>query len=285
MWGCPFKVVCYSQDMESIRAYRHRLRQGAGRLCRALLELVWPTRCAGCERLGALLCEDCQDALPRIDQSGACPRCGAPAGRLVCTECTPIYEQTGFAFRQARCALEFSALTRRIIIAYKDGGDRRLAPVLARILATAIPLEWRRWADAFTWIPADPRALRRRGFDHMELIARALFAQTGLRAVSILARRERKDQRRLNRAQRKDNMSQVFFVEEHPATSLGRPPALSRHPAVSPGQAPTPSCRPVQRVLLIDDVFTTGATLDTATRTLLSAGIREVRVATIARVW
>jgi predicted amidophosphoribosyltransferase len=98
----------------------------------------------------------------------------------------------------------------------------------------------------------------------MEFIAHSLFVQTGLRAVSILARHERADQRRLNRRQRKDNMSRVFFTEGHPLA---------------------PSGSSVQRLILIDDVFTTGATLDTATRTLLSAGLQEVRVATIARVW
>jgi ComF family protein len=250
--------------MERIRAYWYRLGKKLGALCCFMLELIWPTRCAGCERLGLLLCDECQEALPRIDQNHACPRCGAPAGCLVCTECTPIYERAGFAFHQACCALEFSELTRRIIIAYKDGGERRLAPVLAQIIASVIPLEWRLWADVFTWIPADPQAFQRRGFDHMELIARSFAAQSGLRAAPLLVRRRRLDQRRLNRKQRKDNMSQVFFTKHQAPLSLGYP---------------------LRRVILIDDVFTTGATLDAAARTLLSAGIREVRVVTVARVW
>jgi ComF family protein len=234
------------------------------RLADAALELFWPTRCAGCEQLGALLCERCADALPRIDQEFACPRCGAPAGRLVCTECTPVYEQSSFAFEQARCAVEFTELTRRVIIAYKDGGERRLAPVLARLLAGAIPLEWRRWADALTWVPADLRALRRRGFDHMELIARALSEQTGLRATATLVKQARADQRGLGRRQRRQNAGRVFAAAQTP---------------------PSPPCSQATRLILIDDVFTTGATLDAATRALRTAGIREIRVATIARVW
>ncbi|MDR2587237.1 MAG: ComF family protein [Coriobacteriales bacterium] len=236
------------------------------------LEFVWPTRCAGCERLGALLCDECSDALPRIDQASACPRCGAPAGRLVCTECTPAYEKTAFSFTHACCALEFSELTRRVILAYKDGGERRLAPLLARLIAEAVPLEWRRWADALTWIPADPQALRRRGFDHMELIAQALAARLGLHAQPTLIKRARADQRRLGRAQRGNNARALFQVRQQQAPQEDLPPHHSPH-------------RLPSRLLLIDDVFTTGATLESATRTLLSSGAREVRVAAIARVW
>jgi ComF family protein len=235
-----------------------------GWLADAALELLWPTRCAGCEQLGALLCERCTDALSRIDQDFACPRCGAPAGRLVCTECTPVYEQSVFTFSQARCAVEFSEITRRIIIAYKDGGERRLASLLARLLADVIPAEWRRWADALTWVPADSQALRRRGFDHMELIARALAAQTGLRVLPTLMKQARADQRGLGRSQRKTNTGRIF--------SVGHLEALL------PGLQ-------IRHLILIDDVFTTGATLDAASRALRAAKIQEIRVATVARVW
>jgi predicted amidophosphoribosyltransferase len=266
-----------------MRTYCHRVGRGVGRLGQALLELVWPTRCAGCEKLGVLLCDGCRDALLRIDQEFACPRCGAPAGSIVCTECTPIYERADFAFSHARCALEFSELTRRIVVAYKDGGDRQLAPVLAQLIAQVIPFEWRLWANALTWIPADAHALRRRGFDHMELIAQALAAQMGMCAVSSLIKRSRADQRRLNRAQRAGNMATVFSARlpqpVRPGSTLSAPSARS----------PAASCdaRGIypKHLILVDDVFTTGATLDAAARTLLAAGVREVRVATIARVW
>jgi ComF family protein len=256
--------------MTPFPSHRHRVERDLRGFANACLELVWPTRCAGCERLGALLCEQCMDALPYIDQQHACPRCGAPAGRLVCTECTPIYEKKTFAFSQARCALEFSELTRRVIVAYKDGGERRLAPLLSHILAGAIPPEWRRWLDAFIWIPVDPTALNRRGFDHMELIARALAEQTGLPAAPILTKRARNDQRRLNRAQRRENMAASFSV-------VASPSAIA-----SPS---TPHASRLRNLVLIDDVFTTGATLDAASRVLLTSGVREIRVATIARVW
>jgi ComF family protein len=246
--------------MQAIDYYRHAFGRRLARFGRDVLELLWPTRCACCERLGDLLCDSCLDALPRIDFALACPRCGAPFGRLVCTECSPAYEPIIYSFAQARCALEFTEATRRLIVAYKDGGERRLAVVLASLIAQAIPLEWRLWADAFTWIPADGEAVRRRGFDHMELIAHVLAARTGLRQVALLEKRARFDQRRLGRTERKRNMETVFAVREGgPASSAN--------------------------LILIDDVFTTGASLDAATRVLREAGFGEIRVATVARVW
>lgn len=294
--------------MKLHRTYRYRMGRDIRRWGLAALELVFPTRCAGCERLGALLCDDCAAALPRIEQEYACPRCGAPAGRIVCTECSTLYTRVSFAFSQARCAVEFSELTKRLILAYKDGGERRLAFVLAQLLAQAIPLEWRLWADALTWVPADPLALRRRGFDHMEHIARALSAQMGLPAEATLVKRSRADQRKLNRAQRAKNMTAVFSAEL-PSSVLrtGAPPPIPHSPSSSlaasarygpsssplsaparprPSSSPlSAAAEPLRHLILIDDVFTTGATLNAATRTLLSAGIRDVRVATIARVW
>jgi predicted amidophosphoribosyltransferase len=133
-----------------------------------------------------------------------------------------------------------------------------------------MPLEWRLWADALTWIPADAKAYRRRGFDHMGLIARSLGEQTGLRAVPLLEKLSRADQRKLNRAERQRNMETLFSVIEPGRDASGHDPPVFLKKA---------------HLILIDDVFTTGATLDAAARTLRAAGVGEIRVATVVRVW
>jgi len=250
--------------MHPVTLLLHRCRIICSRTSKSLIELIWPTRCVGCEKLGVLLCEDCQRDLRYIDQDSACTRCGTPFGRLVCTECTPVYEPVKLAFTQARCVLEFTELPRRIIVTYKDKGEQRLSALLASMLAQVIPLEWKLWADVLTWIPADEEAVRRRGFDHMALIAVSLAEQSGLKTRPLLIKHSRKDQRSLNRREREQNMRSVFSIKE---------PGL---------KTPKPAA---QRIILIDDVFTTGATLDAAAQTLLSAGAKEIRVATICRVW
>lgn len=100
------------------------------------LEALSPTRCAGCERSGALICQDCLASLALIDPCHSCIRCGAPFGDLLCTECS--VEGTSSAMAEAldrclACAVYAHPLP-RIIKAYKDAGERRLAPYLAELL-------------------------------------------------------------------------------------------------------------------------------------------------------
>ena len=56
----------------------------------ALLETLWPTRCAVCDTPGEVLCAPCSLNLSHIDWWRACPRCGAPFGRVQCSECNPV---------------------------------------------------------------------------------------------------------------------------------------------------------------------------------------------------
>ena len=158
------------------------------------LEALSPTRCAGCERSGALICQDCLASLVLIDPCHSCIRCGAPFGDLLCTECS--VEGTSSAMAEAldrclACAVYAHPLP-RIIKAYKDAGERRLAPYLAELLYdTVLHARWqppmlRRCAvrrDAVVFVPATAAAFRRRGFDHMEAIARSFCDLSG---VSLL---------------------------------------------------------------------------------------------------
>jgi ComF family protein len=226
------------------------------------MELVFPTRCVGCESYGVLLCGTCRAALQPIDPVTACPRCGAPYGSLVCTECTGRDGRVPFSFSAARCAFSFNETLARLVVGYKDHDERRLAACIAGFLAEALPGAWLEWADAVTYIPANRAALRRRGFDHMRDVAAALASQTGQAFAELLAKGSAGDQRALGRSQRAANLAGAFRV------------------------AATPFARDMPaHVIVLDDVLTTGATLNAASEALVCAGVLEVRVATLARVW
>ena len=225
------------------------------RLLEGLAELAFPTRCAGCELPGAVLCDTCRDALPRIEADGSCPRCGAPYGYLTCTECW----SREWAFSAALALGELEAPLARAVVLHKDAGERRLASVLGILLAEQVECEWPGWSQAVAFVPATRAALKRRGFDHGLAIGAALSAALGIPLVRALERGAALDQRSLGRLARAENAAGTF--------------SASRDVEVP------------ERVLLTDDVFTTGATLDSAAAVLLDSGAGEVRVAAIARAW
>lgn len=228
-------------------------------------EALWPTRCVGCDRPGTLLCPHCRAALPWIDQRWACLNCGAPAGWLACSECDEPWET-----RAVACALPFAGVGTRLVTAYKDGHERRLAPVLAVAIACALD-EARAWpapdgrprfdpaaTDALCFVPATERAFVRRGFDHMEGVARALSALEGIPMADVLARGPARDQRSLGRSERAANLrDSVEVVSDVAGLSL----------------------------LLVDDVITTGASIRACAQALRDHGAREVSACALARVW
>ena len=75
----------------------------ADRVAREALEALSPTRCAGCERAGTLICQDCLAALTLIDPRHSCTRCGAPFGDLLCTECSVEGTSSAMAEALDRC--------------------------------------------------------------------------------------------------------------------------------------------------------------------------------------
>lgn len=223
------------------------------RLLEGFAELLFPTRCAGCEMPGALLCDTCREALPLVSAADACPRCGAPYGALVCTECW----EREWEFDAALSLGEFEAPLARAVALHKDASERRLGALLGALLAERVARTWSQWAEAVAFVPATPAALRRRGFDHGRAIALEVARTLDVPLLDALARSSVRDQRALGREDRARNVAGSF-------AAVGSLP---------------------ERVLLCDDVFTTGATLDAAAATLIAAGARSVRCATVARAW
>ncbi len=208
-----------------------------------------------------------------IDPVRACVRCGAPFGDLLCTECG------AHASRQAtdevsapagRClaATVFDDPVPRIIRAYKDAGERRLAPLIAELMLDAAEhaeaAASQRYggmlahADAIVFVPATAAAFARRGFDHMEAIARELSQRSGVRMLDALCKHGCSDQRALGRTERAQRARGAYEVME-PVRAM--------------------------RLVLVDDVITTGATVRAAADALRAAGAARVDVLAFARVW
>ena len=241
-----------------------RLGRLARELASGVAEVIWATRCIICDRPGKVLCDRCRLQLPYIDPWLACPHCGSPHGSRQCVDCNTFslgeVGRSGVPFERCISVIEHRGLARNIVTGYKDAGERRLSTDIACMIADMLPHAWVDADTVLSFIPADRLARRRRGFDHMALIAEELARQTGLPCARLLQKTPVADQRGLTRRERFANMGGSIHASAQAVAYAGR------------------------RVLLIDDVFTTGATLFAACDALHAAGIRQVQCATFARV-
>lgn len=231
---------------------------------KAFAELLWPTRCLICDRSGQLLCKSCYLKLPFIDQWDCCPDCGAPHGRVQCLYCNSMalgqLSEQGLEPLRCRSVISHDGQARRLVIGYKDQGERRLAEVMASMMEELLPTDATTHFDAICYIPASPSALRRRGFDHAHLLAESLSQKTGIPLVEAFARPHQKDQRGLDITDRFANMAD----------------ALKLLPSFEVAE-------PLQSMLIIDDVYTTGATMFNAGAKLREHGVGSVEGLSFAR--
>ena len=147
----------------------------------------------------------------------------------------------------------------RIVRTWKDAGERRLAATMAGLMASVASPAWLAEELTVVPVPATAAAVRRRGFDHGADLADELAARLGLPTAPLLARPRSIDQRRLTRQDRIRNMERRFRA--------------------------LPGASAPDSVLLVDDVYTTGATLFAAADALRAAGAERVRCITFARVF
>jgi predicted amidophosphoribosyltransferase len=157
------------------------------------------------------------------------------------------------SYASARAAVEYTGSTRTFVRAWKERGLRPLAAIAAALVADAVPPPA---ADVITYIPPDGDRSLKRGHHPAERLARELASTWGIDSRPLLARtRTVAQQTGLHLADRRRNVRGAFRAR-------GRVPP---------------------RVVLVDDVYTTGATVAAAATALRAAGARRVDVVTFAR--
>jgi ComF family protein len=220
----------------------------------SFLDLLFPLRCLGCGRDGSLLCPDCCQSLPRIKQP-YCQRCGTPLteGNLcpACISYPPSIEGI-------RSVFLFGGTVRQAIHQFKYRNIKAMAAPLGRLLADYLhtyPLP----GDILVPVPLHSRRLRERGYNQSALLAKETGRLMGLPVDegTLLRKRDTITQAKTaNAAERHLNVTDAFSCRKE----LGG-----------------------ERVLLIDDVCTTGATLEACSVALKTAGAGSVWGLTVAR--
>lgn len=220
-------------------------------LLERVIGVVTPFNCLGCGREGDLICEQCA---PRVcpPLPSRCYSCrSATEGFAVCERC-----RRASSLKRVWVRTELSGLARDVLHAYKFERAQAAAPLLAGYMSGILP---KLTSDTVIIpVPTATSRFRQRGYDHAKLLARELAGLTGLVMSPALSRLNQSRQVGTKRGERLNQLMNAFWVNRQ-------------------------SLLAGARILLIDDVVTTGATLEEAARILKRAGARTVDAAVFAQ--
>lgn len=220
-----------------------------------ILDWLYPPNCGGCDQLGIRWCGKCNDEASLVPDT-VCPSCGRIADQKVgkCYQCQTFQPH----FTMVRSWALFEGPVRNVIHRLKYYQDVALGEVLARPLIQMVrKLDWN--FDLVSPIPLGGVRMKERGYNQAALLARPIalaqnvkYHPNGLKRV-----KETQTQVGLSLAQRHSNVKGAFEGLE----------------SVLAGKT----------ILLVDDVMTSGATLNACSRAAISAGARDVYCLTLAR--
>lgn len=206
-----------------------------------ILRLLFPPKCVLCggllERQELDLCHTCRADAPIVE--------GRRQNHRFIEAWTALWYYEGHA--------------RESLLRYKFGRRRSYAPSYGRLLALRIQEELGSEFDAITWVPVSRKRRRHRGFDQVELLAKAVSRELGIPAVCLL-----------KKTRHTPAQSSLSQSAERRANVLGAYEPVRPFPASG------------QRVLLLDDIITTGSTVQECAKTLLIGGAGSVCCAAVA---
>ena len=223
-----------------------------------ILDFFFPKRCLGCGRAGAFICEVCEEKVPFLEDQ-YCGVCGhLSVGGFTHERC-----RTTLTPERLICLFRYKDLGKKIVASFKYEKVLSLLPSLASYIDEflydyGIDLGTK---VLVTFVPIHPIKFLERGFNQSEIIARKLSRQKGLSMLPLLEKiKETPSQTKLKRRERKENIAGSFCLNsKYEGDLVGRD------------------------VLLIDDVFTTGATLLECAKVLKKGGARFIYLLTLAK--
>jgi ComF family protein len=220
-----------------------------------ILDLIIPAKCVICDEEGSFLCQKCFHKILKI-KTPFCPECKriTPNGNY-CRNCRRKYQLSGII-----SAAHYDKILKKIIYAYKYDGVRELAKPLSRILIERLNGNFPRGRIALTAIPLHIFRQNERGFNQAELIAEKIASEFDLSYFQLLKRKiNTKSQIDFAAIDRRKNLIGAFEIAKNHGKIQDR------------------------TILLLDDVATTGTTLNEAAKVLKKAGAKNVWGLTVAK--
>ena len=231
-----------------------QVRVLAGMAGRTLLDTLYPLECGGCGSSGKIICNACAEDLPKLVPP-FCQVCAAAGDFARCGACA----ENGRRFDGIRAPFRYSGGIRRAILALKYGGIKAAAPQLGDMMGEYLsenPVP----GNLLVPVPMHPRRRRERGYNQAELLARRVADRCNLRYEPGL----------LQRSRHVDPQAGIRKADQRRTNVAG---------SVAVGSAEDVAGT---RIILVDDVATTGSTMEAAADALKRAGAVSVWGLTLA---
>lgn len=230
------------------------LRKTAYAAVNEIADFLYPGRCPVCDGIvkpGLLICGECRGSIKTAAEP-VCKKCGKPLENERMEYCGDCRTKKHI-FCQGKAVFVYEGHIRQSMYRFKYGGKREYARYYAKE-AARLYLRWarRRGIEVIVPVPMYSRKKRRRGYNQAEVFANALGREMGLRVDASAVKRVRSTvpQKELNDAERRSNLKNAF--------QSGR------------------NIVNYKQILLVDDIYTTGSTMDAVGEALLSAGAEHV---------
>ena len=219
-----------------------------------ILDCVFPRICPVCNEIvgvfGRDICPECERRLTYVGDS-FCMRCGKPVDEdeEYCSDCST----GGHVYDEGRAALVYDEYMSKSIYRFKYNGKREFASFYGRIITECLGQKIKSWkADAIVPVPVHKSKLKKRGYNQAYLIAKELSGRLSIPLYDGLVKRSAATavQKELSAKERQNNLKKAFKVTQNVVE--------------------------LNTVLIVDDIYTTGATVDAMARCLKGAGVRKV---------
>lgn len=219
------------------------------------MNLLYPPRCPICDEVLDIrwkrCCPSCAKALPWVGEN-ACMKCGKPVGDEGQEYCEDCQKQAHY-YDRGVAAFTYTGALRHSVYRMKSSNRREYVPFFAESMSRVLVQYLPRWRpEAILPVPMYPRKRRSRGYNQSELLAEEIGRLTGIPVENTLlyCTRMVRPQKTLNRQERMKNLRGCFAVRG--------------------------GFSPFRCVLLVDDVYTTGSTMDELGRVLRKSGVQFI---------
>lgn len=236
-----------------------------------ILNFVFPLDCKMCEKpiresKGYSICEDCFKTIELIERP-YCEKCGKPLiptdffkqnRKILCLDC----KREKYSFEFSRSTGVYDKVLKKCIHLFKYYGEKKLAKPLGKLMVDSLVKndEFKKKIDLIIPVPLHRNDLKKRGFNQSILLGRVIgnYFSIPVRENVLIKKKLTPFQVNLSKKERKKNILRVFSVEK-PEEIKGK------------------------NILILDDVFTTGSTVEECTKELMKAQAKNIFVLTLAR--